>query len=256
MRYLLCNCNNMNIILYTLNEQGYILKDVHTSIFLLLSGQPYKILIDQKEKVYYVFSQGSDINSIVGDSKITVFDNENVILNELGIKDANKQKSALYDESLSKLNDKILSLFNLVKPSSLDLFAEQFNKISDKEKEDINFNPINDFKSEFLPGRIVLLEINGQRYFGFILSSNTIVYVNNKGQIIGYLNGCLSKYEINSPYNKIKQILIPTATCYQLKDYAKMQVAWSKVEKKVTIKKTISEIEKELGLTPGTLEIC
>lgn len=33
-----------------------------------------------------------------------------------------------------------------------------------------------------------------------------------------------------------------------------MDVAWSKVKNKV-VKKTIAEVEKELGLEPGTLEI-
>lgn len=34
----------------------------------------------------------------------------------------------------------------------------------------------------------------------------------------------------------------------------KMDVAWPKVKNKV-VKKTIAEVEKELGLEPGTLEI-
>ena len=62
----------------------------------------------------------------------------------------------------------------------------------------------------------------------------------------------------NSPKNgsfyQVKKIFVPTPHCFKLSDYTKMDVAWPKVKNKV-VKKTIAEVEKELGLEPGTLEI-
>lgn len=259
MQYLLCNCDNLEVILFTLIKQGYTLKYSHVGISLLLSGNPYKVLIDKNEKSYYILSCNSDVRSIIGDAEVLYSNDESIILNELGITNVREQKSTLCEEIGTKLEGRILQLLNFSKTEPSDISAmEQFEKIlgKNKNKEDnvTNTNLTNAFKAEFLPGRIVRLEIRGQKYFGFILSSKTIAYVNYKGELKGYLNDCLNTFTVDCPY-KIYQILIPTASCYQLKDYGRMQVAWPKIEKKITVKKTIAEIEKELGLDPGTLEI-
>lgn len=197
--------------------------------------------------------------------------------------------SKLSDEKFDKLMNLLLigriqsynDLYNVLKdlrnkitnessmPSSPSEFKasststiDQFEKILDKEQsksenERKNRNLIDSFNAEFLPGRIVLLEIRNQKHFGFILSSRTIAYIDTKGQLRGYLTypdkwvmGCDDK----SPY-KIKKILVPTTSHYLLTDYEKMPVAWSSEKERIPVRKTVSEIEKELGLDPGTLEI-
>lgn len=120
----------------------------------------------------------------------------------------------------------------------------------DKENNSEELSLKDMFKKNLLPGRIVELDVNGEIHFGFILESNIIVYITKQGQIKGYLTYCT----MDLPY-KILRILIPKRGHFRLKDCDEMTVAWERPKKPVTVKKTISDIEKELGLNPGTLEI-
>lgn len=141
--------------------------------------------------------------------------------------------------------------------SVIDQFEKVLSKEESKSENRGKNSLINSLDAEFLPGRIVLLEIRGQKYFGFILSSRTIAYVDTKGQLKGYLtypNKQVMDCDDKSPY-KIKKILVPTTSHYLLTDYEKMPVAWSSEKERIPVRKTVSEIEKELGLDPGTLEI-
>lgn len=155
MHYLLYNGNSTNTVLFILSRHGYTLNYPKVSISLLLSGHPYKILIDTNKKSYYVVAYNQNIHYLTG--------------------------------------------------------------------------------------------------VGFIISSGTIIYANNKGEIKGYLRGCLDSPKDGNFY-QVKKIFVPTPYCFKLSDYKKMDVAWPKVKNKV-VKKTVSEIEEELGLEPGTLEI-
>lgn len=141
--------------------------------------------------------------------------------------------------------------------SVIDQFEKILGKEESKPENKGKDSLINSLNTEFLPGRIVLLEIRGQKHFGFILSSRTIAYVDTKGQLRGYLtypDKRVMECDDKSPY-KVKKILVPTTSHYLLTDYEKMPVAWSSEKERIPVRKTVSEIEKELGLDPGTLEI-
>lgn len=145
-------------------------------------------------------------------------------------------------------NDEAIEAINRI----MWLFEKNHKKDQDSLKNTNHYSELCELGAieAIKPGRIVELEIKGQRYFGIILSCNTIVYITEKGEIKGYLNN----YTIDHPY-KINKILCPTSKYFQLKDFDKMLVMWERPIKPTTIKKSISEIEKELGLEPGTLEI-
>ena len=259
MRYLLYNGNSLNTILFILSRYGYTLNYPKVSISLLLSGHPYKILIDTDKRSYYVVTYNQNIHYLTGDSDIFCSDDDNTILKELGINDIEENKLALYSDIILKSEKNLLKLLESPELKSNDIsIIDQFEKILGKEKNKVEDNKVdsnlnNDFKSEFLPGRIVQLIVKDQEYFGFIISSKAIVYVNNKGEIKGYLSGCFNSPK-NGSFYQVKKIFVPTPHCFKLSDYTKMDVAWPKIKNKV-VKKTIAEVEKELGLEPGTLEI-
>lgn len=161
-----------------------------------------------------------------------------------------KEKHYMDGNRISKLFPKLGSNEISIMDQFKEILGKEENKLEDNET-DSNLN--DDFKSEFLPGRIVQLTVRDQEYLGFIISSGTIIYANNKGEIKGYLRGCLDSPKDGNFY-QVKKIFVPTPYCFKLSDYKKMDVAWPKVKNKV-VKKTVSEIEEELGLEPGTLEI-
>lgn len=125
-----------------------------------------------------------------------------------------------------------------------------YTKNINTKKPDTQPASENNFYDEIKPGRIVVLEVKGEKYFGFILTGGIIIYTNEKGEIKGYLKN----YTSDHPY-KIEKILIPTKECYQLQNYKSMTVAWTRPSKPVIVTKTISELEKELNLEPGSLQI-
>lgn len=262
MRYLLCDCDNLDVILFTLKQKGYSFVKRSGYFGGLLNDS--KILIDLKQKVYYILQDDCEVELITNGDKAYLFNSGNNILRQLGVpRDMEAQAKALYEEVSRRLKDKISQLFDLTTGSKKEdtekspyaTILDQFERFCKEDEDHIEkeerSDSKNDFKAALLPGRIVELEIKGERRLGFILTSGTIVYTNDQGEIKGYLNGFTMDY----PY-KIQRILIPTTNCFQLKDYKKMQVAWSRPIETVTIKKSVSEIEKELGLAPGTLEIC
>lgn len=178
MRYLLYNGNSLNTILFILSRYGYTLNYPKVSISLLLSGHPYKILIDTDKRSYYVVAYNQNIHYLTGDSDIILKSEKNLL--------------KLLESPELKSND--ISII------------DQFEKILGKEKNKVENNKVdsnlnNDFKSEFLPGRIVQLIVKDQEYFGFIISSKAIVYVNNKGEIKGYLSGCFNPLKMGVSTN-------------------------------------------------------
>lgn len=259
MHYLLYNGNSTNTVLFILSRHGYTLNYPKVSISLLLSGHPYKILIDTNKKSYYVVAYNQNIHYLTGDGNVFCSDDHNTIFRELGINNIEKNQRALYSNIILRSEEDLLRLLDSPKLGSNEIsIMDQFKEILGKEENKLEDNEIDsnlndDFKSEFLPGRIVQLTVRDQEYLGFIISSGTIIYANNKGEIKGYLRGCLDSPKDGNFY-QVKKIFVPTPYCFKLSDYKKMDVAWPKVKNKV-VKKTVSEIEEELGLEPGTLEI-
>lgn len=250
MRYLLCDCSNPAIILLTLKQKGYSCSSRPMFLF-----DNYKILIDKEQKIYYILQNDKEAESIAKDNIIYYFTCEDIILKQLGA-------HCNVEELNTKIEDKITQLLGLTKGlkssdikdnpyiTILDHFEKLCNETDNSVKKEKSSDIKDEFKAALLPGRIVELEVKGQRCLGFILTSGTVVYTNDQGQIKGYLNG----FTMDHPY-KVQKILIPATNCFQLKDYNKMQVAWCRPIETITVKKSVSEIEKELGLAPGTLEI-
>lgn len=137
---------------------------------------------------------------------------------------------------------------NFLKIPVISDMDELFKKVTCK-KEKQEGSPNNTFESALKPGRIIVFEDGDKTRYGFIIKPNIIVYVNSKGEIQGYLKN----FTEDNPY-KVTQILIPTDEKFKLTECSEMLVAWKRKDP-IIVKKTKEEIEKALGLEPGTLEI-
>jgi hypothetical protein len=136
MRYLLYNGNSLNTILFILSRYGYTLNYPKVSISLLLSGHPYKILIDIDKRSYYVVTYNQNIHYLTGDSDIFCSDDDNTILKELGINDIEENKLALYSDIILKSEKNLLKLLESPELKSNDIsIIDQFEKILGKEKK-------------------------------------------------------------------------------------------------------------------------
>lgn len=136
MRYLLYNGNSLNTILFILSRYVYTLNYPKVSISLLLSGHPYKILIDIDKRSYYVVAYNQNIHYLTGDSDIICSDDDNTILKELGINDIEENKLALYSDIILKSEKNLLKLLESPELKSNDIsIIDQFEKILGKEKK-------------------------------------------------------------------------------------------------------------------------
>lgn len=249
MQYLVCKCEEPELILFSLNQLGYDFENILTGCAKILSGKPYFICINVEDKHYYIYSE---IDSICqcGLLDYVYLDNDAEILSKIGVTNSIDEQRKLLRKfldthrhaGLGKLAKSKNSFDNLP-----DFFKTALENINNPKSDNVNEK----FEKAIQPGRIVELDINDQRYLGVILTSKSIMYTNSKGEIKGYINN----FTMNNPY-KIKRILIPTDKYFQLKDYASMPVAWKRPIERTVVKKTMAEIEKELGLAPGTLVIC
>lgn len=217
MRYLFCDCEDQEIILLALRQRKYTCSGQSPFLF-----KNFKILIDKELKTYYILINKEEAELVAKGHTVFHFNSEDSILKQLGI-------DYSFEELTKNIEDKLFQLLGI----------KNEDKAPKTEEEK--------FKEALVPGRIVELD-NG--YLGFIVTPEVIMYSNRQGQIKGYL----TNFTVDFPY-EIKRILIPTSEYYQLKDYNKMKAAWTHKQKPVTVKKSISEIEKALGIKPGTLEI-
>ena len=87
--------------------------------------------------------------------------------------------------------------------------------------------------------------------YGIVLSNGTVMHFSGSNLAAsGYINNITE----DRPY-RVVRILKPTSQYYNLKDVINMEVAWERKVRKPKVTKTITEIEKELGLAPGSLVI-
>lgn len=106
-----------------------------------------------------------------------------------------------------------------------------------------------DFEDAIQPGCLVAMSNGDKKVMGVVLADGTLMRVSAEGQILGYTSG----YTKDTPY-KILAVYRPTEEVYALHEYNKMPVMWKRPEVK-KVSKTIADLEKELGLAPGTLVI-
>lgn len=253
MQYLICKCKEPELIIFSLKQLNYDFKNILTGCAKILSGDPYFICINVKDKHYYIYS---DIDHICQSGLLdcVYLDDDSEVLNKIGVTNSIAEQRKLLQEYINSYHSNAFSkLFSFSdKPETYfenipDFFKSTLENTKSKKSEDV----YESFNKAIQPGRIVELEINEQRYLGVILTSHTIMYINSQGEVKGYINN----FTMDNPY-KIKKILVPSDKVFQLKDYRRMIVAWKRPIERVTVRKTIAEIEKELGLKPGTLEIC
>ena len=253
MQYLICKCKEPELILFSLNQLDYDFKNILAGCTKILSGEPYFICINVEDKHYYIYS---DVDRMCQSGLLdcVYLDNDSEILNKIGVTNSITEQRKLLQEYINSYHSNAFNkLFNFSAKSKAsfdnipDFFKSTLENAENKKPEDI----YESFNKAIQPGRIVELEIEDQRHLGVILTSRTIMYTNSKGEIKGYINN----FTMDNPY-KIKKILVPSDKFFQLKDYRRMAVAWKRPIERITVKKTVAEIEKELGLKPGTLEIC
>lgn len=124
---------------------------------------------------------------------------------------------------------------------STDILDDFISKFLSQANSTNLVDPIEFKFARLKPGYYVVFNKDNVTYYGIVLSNYRIIYFTSKGQLMGY---CSTKCDIKKIYKP--------GTYYALTDLDQMELVWE-APKKVT--KSISEIEKALGLEPGTLEI-
>lgn len=114
--------------------------------------------------------------------------------------------------------------------------------------EYLGLTSINSLQDAMQPGYYVIVNNEQETYYGVILDKSHILCFNAQGVMTKYI----VKYTDDKP-DKIMKICKPSDKYFKAKDIHNMEVVWERQKPKV--KKTLSDIEKELNLEPGTLEI-
>lgn len=112
----------------------------------------------------------------------------------------------------------------------------------------MNLTTINSIQDAMHPGYYVVINNEQETYYGVILDKSHILCFNAQGVMIKYI----IKYTDDKP-DKIMKICKPSDKYFKAKDIHNMEIVWERQKPKV--KKTLADIEKELNLEPGTLEI-
>lgn len=114
--------------------------------------------------------------------------------------------------------------------------------------EYLNLTTINSIQDAMHPGYYVVINNEQETYYGVILDKSHILCFNAQGVMTKYI----IKYTDDKP-DKIMKICKPSDKYFKAKDIHNMEIIWERQKPKV--KKTLADIEKELNLEPGTLEI-
>ena len=114
--------------------------------------------------------------------------------------------------------------------------------------EYLSLTTINSMQDAMHPGYYVVINNEQETYYGVILDKSHILCFNAQGVMTKYI----IKYTDDKP-DKIMKICKPSDKYFKAKDIHNMEIMWERQKPKV--KKTLADIEKELNLEPGTLEI-
>ena len=237
-----------------------------TAIKIFNSGINFKILIDAYKQKFYLIVSDNEIEDIVEEDSVVYKDiNLKQILSYFGITTNTSTEECEDEEDEEEKDPRIenilqhplMKAFSQIIPKeklkeAIEEAREQIRK-ENKEKNEICSNTVNNdaFHTALVPGRIIQFENSGVVRFGIILSNGTVMhFTGNNLSAAGYINNITE----DTPYRVVK-ILKPTSKYYNLKDINNMEVAWERKVVKPKVTKTVSEIEKELGLAPGTLTI-
>lgn len=284
-RYLLFKTENMHMLLWVLEELNYKSPEKTPSIIQLILSQPsdFEILIDKKEKKYFIIANRKSLAEVIsGSVKVYTSDDTDAVLNFLEVNVTaeeiddyvqrqyrNGEEPKLRDiesapeESNEEVNvDEIMQhplmkAFRSVIPENklreAVCFAAEERKKEHQAKEETSKSTEeeSDFYQELLPGRVVKFENAGMVRYGIVLSNGTVMHFSGSNLAAsGYINNITP----DRPYH-VASILKPTSEYYNLKDVNNMEVAWKRPVKKSKRDMTIQDIEKKLGLEPGSLNI-
>lgn len=205
------------LIAMSLIDLGYELLDFDKSLDIFISEETYCIYINVDKK-QYKFYQNHEISGPHIDHTLAT-------LAALGI-----------SRSIEEQENYLIEKYNSIR---LPLISKLFNTNKSTEAPKKLDNILH-------PGRIIRFKKGDEIYLGVLLTETTCVYFNNEAKIKGYGTN------LNLNYDGLLGVYQPTTEHYRIQDYQNMIVIW---ERKCTIKKSIAEIEKELGLDPGMLEI-
>lgn len=280
-RYLLFETKDVFMLLWVLEELNYKGHKTSEIVHLVALGSTkFKVLIDKKEKEYFCITDQKQLASIIsGSVKVyktndtdTVLDflevnvsakditnyveqmtrdgNDNIKLSEVSSYSSKDDKGIDVDEIMEH---PLMKIFSSIIPAdkvkeAILLAAEERKKDKPIEKE---VDEDADFYQELVPGRIVQFENAGMIRYGIVLSNGTVMHFSGSNLAAsGYINNITPE----RPY-MVRRILKPTSTCFNLKDIESMEVAWEHRYKKPKTNMTIQDIEKQLGLEPGSLNI-
>lgn len=149
--------------------------------------------------------------------------------------------------SQRKFTAEELATLNQVK-NFFDLLGIPFN-VKDLEKSDMQARcKTPSFEYSIQPGYILKFEDMGKKRFAIAITSNRLVHVDEFGKIKGYL----VNPTMDAPY-KVLEVRQPDSENFKLVDFDSMNLVWKRPVEKV--KKSLTDIEQQLGMEPGTLEI-
>lgn len=216
-----CKIANKHALQIKLLRDGYEIINMADALKYDSEGIEIAIQIDTDAKTFKICP--------AEDCPLAITD-ENLVAQYIGM------KGSIEDYHKDIINDPIKHLVESLKDITSDKNIEK-----PAVDESVNLTDIVE------PGDWVSFTIKNEPYFGLAILNDALLYMTPSGEIKGYLTNFTQK----SPFvfNSIRR---PSDKHFRLDEYDKMDLIW---ENKVKVKKTIQEIEKELGLTPGTLSI-
>lgn len=258
MRYLLVKTENMPILALALGSLDY--KAGNSPIFPIAFGE-FLILIDKEDKTFFYVKGRKEIDKFVEDhAKIYTTNDLSHALEFL--KEDEDEETDKSEEDKEEIDLKTIFEHPLMQVFSRHIPKEILAKCimeakEEQEQEEENAaeekseDKESNFHKELVPGRIVQFENAGMIRYGIVLSNGTVMHFSGSNLAAsGYINNITE----DRPY-RVVRILKPTSKYYNLKDVSNMEVAWERKVCKPKVTKTITEIEKELGLAPGSLVI-
>ena len=267
----ICVVKDPAIILWTLIQKGFNcvnpefasevtalgaegkLSDKYPYLFIAKIHKDYAIFKDKHTAERWLASKGIDSYQRYW----TVDD----VLKALGV---NKTEAEQRQEAINIINGKTKNMdkkeFSSIANLMSSLLGGDFEKMlkeikEELEKEDKKNNSEEEsleeksgtFKDAIIPGYIVKFAIDDLDY-GVILANRMIVCFGNDGRVKGYLK----KFTQDTP-RPIAGIYKPTEEAYGFSKTDKMIPVWVAPTQEVVY--TMEDIEKKLGLEPGSLKI-
>lgn len=259
MRYLSVKTENMPILALALGSLDY--KAGNSPIFPIAFGE-FSILIDKENKTFFYVKGQKEIDEFVEDhAKIYTTNDLSYALEFL--KEDEDEETDKSEEDKEEIDLKtifehpLMQIFSRHIPKDIltkcimEAKEEREEEETAEKNSESTRNEESSFYKELVPGRIVQFENAGMIRYGIVLSNGTVMHFSGSNLAAsGYINNITE----DRPY-RVVRILKPTSQYYNLKDVNNMEVAWERKVRKPKVTKTITEIEKELGLAPGSLVI-